>query len=152
MSSAVDSSPAAPRSVALLALDTATERISIALGVGEREWVHEAAGGAGASAAVLPAILALLARARITVHALDAIAYGRGPGAFTGVRTACSVVQGLALGTHKPVLPLDTLLAVAEDARDRRGCTDVWVAMDARMDEIYAAHYRHADARWHVLE
>jgi tRNA threonylcarbamoyladenosine biosynthesis protein TsaB len=152
MTSAADPSVPATRSVALLALDTATERMSIALGVGEREWTHEAAGGAVASAALLPAILALLARARITVHALDAIACGRGPGAFTGVRAACSVAQGLALGAHKPVLPLDTLLAVAEDARDRCGCTDVWVAMDARMDEIYAAHYRRAGARWHVLE
>jgi tRNA threonylcarbamoyladenosine biosynthesis protein TsaB len=151
MSSTAHPASTTTRNGALLALDTATERIGIALGVGEHEWTHEAAGGAGASAALLPAVLALLARARITVHELDAIAFGRGPGAFTGVRTACSVVQGLALGAHKPVLPLDTLLAVAEDARERSAFTDVWVVMDARMDEIYAAHYAHADARWHVI-
>ena len=151
MSSTADSIPTPTRSSALLALDTATERMSIALCVGDSEWMHEAAGGGGASAALLPAILALFARARITVHELDAIAFGRGPGAFTGVRTACSVVQGLAFGANKAVLPLDTLLAVAEDAREQCAFTDVWVAMDARMDEIYAAHYAHADARWHML-
>jgi len=151
MSSLADASAATTRTSALLALDTSTERISVALCVGEREWIHEATGGAGASAALLPAIMDLLAHAGITVRELDAIAFGRGPGAFTGVRTTCSVVQGLAFGAGKAVLPLDTLLVVAEDARARCAFTDVWVAMDARMDEIYAAHYAHTDACWHVL-
>ena len=151
---------------ALLAFDTATERMSIALAVGAAVSVHEAAGGALASATLLPAILELLARAGLKVRDLDAIAFGRGPGAFTGLRTACSVAQGLALGAAKPVLPIETLLAVAEDARMSAGAADgvsamagaggaplrMWVAMDARMDEVYAAHYAFADAGWQVLD
>src|ERR671938_374059 len=101
----------------LLAFDTATEQMSIALRVGPVQLVHESAGGALASAALIPSIMRLLADAGIGLHALDAIAFGRGPGAFTGLRTACAAAQGLALGAGLPVLPIDTLLAVAEDAR-----------------------------------
>ena len=134
----------------LLAFDTSTERMAIALLHGGRVSAHEAAGGAQASAALIPAIRALLEGAGVQARTLDAIAVGRGPGAFTGLRTACAVAQGYAFGLGKPVLLLDTLMAVAEGARQRHAADDVWVAMDARMDEIYAAHYRHAGARWQV--
>jgi tRNA threonylcarbamoyladenosine biosynthesis protein TsaB len=152
---------------ALLAFDTATERLSVALAVRGRVFEHEAAGGSTASATLIPAIFALLAQAGVTLRELDAIAFGRGPGAFTGLRCACSVAQGLAYGASKPVLAIDSLLAVAEDARAaHRGETPrrVWVAMDARMDEVYAAQYRYesgdersetgapADGRWSVLD
>ena len=137
----------------LLAFDTATEHMSIALQVRGEVFVHEAAGGAQASATLIPAILALLAQAGSTLRELDAIAFGRGPGAFTGLRTACSVAQGLALGAGKPVLPIDTLLAVAEDARnDDPRAQSVWVAMDARMNEVYAAQYAFADGCWAVRD
>lgn len=135
----------------LLAFDTATERMSIALAAGGAVRVHEAAGGAQASAALIPAILRLLEDAGVTLQSLDAIAFGRGPGAFTGLRTACSVAQGLAFGAGKPVLPIDTLLAVAEDARAGDAPQRWWVAMDARMDEIYAAHYAFEGGRWRTL-
>jgi len=128
---------------ACLAFDTATEHLSIALQVGDRIWSHEAAGGAMASSTLIPGVMDLLAQAGIGLRDLDAIAFGRGPGAFTGLRTACSVAQGLAFGVDKPVLPIDTLLAVAEDARrlsSVEAVDDVWVTMDARMGEIYAAH------------
>src|SRR5687767_8203459 len=131
----------------LLAFDTATERMSIALLAGGELRLHEAAGGALASAALIPAAMALLAQAGITLRALDAIAFGRGPGAFTGLRTACSVAQGFALGAGKPVLPIDSLLLVAEDARAGDAPQRVWVATDARMDEVYAAHYAYAAGR-----
>ena len=137
----------------LLAFDTATEHLSIALGVRGRVLTFEAAGGAQASATLIPAILALLGQGGVALRQLDAIAFGRGPGAFSGLRTACSVAQGLAFGAGKAVLPIDTLLAVAEDAR--AGCPDdlrVWVAMDARMNEVYAAHYQFAAGRWTTLD
>jgi tRNA threonylcarbamoyladenosine biosynthesis protein TsaB len=137
---------------ALLAFDTATEQMSIALAVADEVWTHEEAGGAQASARLIPSILALLARAGMDLRDLDAIAFGRGPGAFTGLRTACSVAQGLAFGANKPVLPVDTLLAVAEDARSGQPAWQGWVVVDARMDEIYAGHYRFAAGRWQVLD
>ncbi|OYT98078.1 MAG: tRNA (adenosine(37)-N6)-threonylcarbamoyltransferase complex dimerization subunit type 1 TsaB [Burkholderiales bacterium PBB1] len=138
---------------ACLAFDTATEHLSIALLLGDRVWSHEAAGGALASSTLIPGVMDLLAQAGIGLRDLDAIAFGRGPGAFTGLRTACSVAQGLALGADKPVLPIDTLLAVAEDARSMScaGVLDeVWVAMDARMDEIYAAHAVFEAGAWRL--
>ncbi len=136
----------------LLAFDTSTETLSVALCLPGRSLVDEAQSGAQASAQLIPRILALLARGGCTLRELDAIAFGGGPGAFTGLRTACSVAQGLALGAGKPVLPIDSLQLVAEDARlrDAAAAGGCWVAMDARMDEIYAARYRHADGRWHT--
>ena len=96
-------------------------------------------------------MLALLAEAGCTLAELDAIAFGCGPGAFTGLRTACSVAQGLAFGAGKPVLAVDSLMLVAHDARSQHAADEVWVAMDARMDEIYAAAYRWLGTRWAVL-
>jgi tRNA threonylcarbamoyladenosine biosynthesis protein TsaB len=141
--------------ITVLAFDTATERASIALAARGRVWAQDAAGGAQASTTLIPAIMALLDEAAVSLHELDAIAFGRGPGAFTGLRTACSVAQGLAFGAGKPVLPVDTLLAVAEDARERtcggEPALRVWVANDARMNEIYAAHYAFDAGRWTTL-
>jgi tRNA threonylcarbamoyladenosine biosynthesis protein TsaB len=136
---------------ALLAFDTATEHLSIGLHVDGREWLHEGAGGAQASAALIPAIMSLLEAAGLKVNGLDAIAFGRGPGAFTGLRTAASVAQGLAFGAGRPVIPIDTLLAVAEDAREGDAPRSIWAAMDARMNEIYAAGYRFEQGRWQTL-
>ena len=134
----------------LIAFDTATERMTIALRRGERVVAHEGEGGARASATLLPAILGLLGEAGIAVADLDAIAFGRGPGAFTGLRTACSVAQGLAFGAGKRVLPIDSLLAVAEDARGDATTLRVWALIDARMDQIYAAEYEYDGERWTV--
>lgn len=129
----------------LLALDTATEVMHLALVDGDAVHVRAEAGGARASLAVLPALQALLAEAGVALAQVEAFAFGRGPGAFTGLRTACSVVQGLALGTGRPVLPLDTLMAVAEAARQQGAVVHgqaLWAATDARMGEVYAACYR----------
>jgi len=132
----------------LLAFDTATERLHIGLAVGDDMWTLDTEGAARASSSLIPSVRHLLNGAGIGLRDLDAVAFGRGPGAFTGLRTACAVAQGLAFGAHKPVLAIDTLLAVAEDARDRAGVSDVWVAMDARMGEIYAAHYCRIGSAW----
>ena len=138
---------------ALLAFDTSTEAIYAGVAVDGRAWTHQAVGGAQASALLIPALLRLLADAGLALGDLDAIAFGRGPGAFTGLRTACAVAQGLAFGAGLPVLPLDTLLALAEDAASQApgGLDDVWAAADARMGEVYAAHYRRTAAGWQAV-
>jgi len=143
--------------VRLLAIDSATERLALAAvddGRVPGAALARAAcriehldldGGAAASAQALPMLMALLQRAGWTFADLDAIAFGRGPGGFTGLRTACAVAQGLAYGQGLPVVPVDSLAIVAEDAARHAGLAAgavVWVAMDARMDEIYAGCYR----------
>jgi tRNA threonylcarbamoyladenosine biosynthesis protein TsaB len=136
----------------LLAFDTSGEWLHAGLAVQGRTWLHESPGGAKASAELLPVIQSLLARAGVQLSQVDAVGFGRGPGAFTGLRTACSVAQGLALGAGKPVLAIDTLLAVAEDARGGAETLQVWTAMDARMEQIYAAQYAYSDGGWSVLD
>ncbi|MBS0507136.1 MAG: tRNA (adenosine(37)-N6)-threonylcarbamoyltransferase complex dimerization subunit type 1 TsaB [Proteobacteria bacterium] len=129
----------------LLAFDTSTDTLSVAVQQGTRVLAHSGAGGAQASTTLIPAIRALLARAGLTFAQLDAVVFGRGPGSFTGLRTACSVAQGLAFGARGgrgvPVLPVDTLLAVAEQARAEHGCTRVLATLDARMNEVYSAAF-----------
>ncbi|MEP7140357.1 MAG: tRNA (adenosine(37)-N6)-threonylcarbamoyltransferase complex dimerization subunit type 1 TsaB [Caldimonas sp.] len=133
----------------LIAFDTATERMSVALSHRGRVFARSGEGGAKASTHLLPAIFDTLAEAGIALAELDAIAFGRGPGAFTGLRTACSVAQGLAFGADKAVLPIDSLLAVAEDARVEVGLDGrIWAVIDARMDQVYAAEYEHSAGRW----
>jgi tRNA threonylcarbamoyladenosine biosynthesis protein TsaB len=134
----------------ILALDTSTEALAVALVSGERRWCHDGAGGAQASATLLPTVKRLLAEAELALPAIDAIAFCRGPGAFTGLRTACSVAQGLALGLGCPVLPLSSLWIPAQQAWRLAGCPAVggWgidVLMDARMGELYAAAFRRAE-------
>jgi tRNA threonylcarbamoyladenosine biosynthesis protein TsaB len=125
----------------LLAFDTSTEHLSVAVRHGEQVLVHHGAGGAQASATLLPLIQQLLADAGLALAELDAIVFGRGPGSFTGLRTACSVAQGLAFGANVPLLPVDTLLAVAEEARHVSGAQQLVAVLDARMDQVYAARY-----------
>ncbi len=134
----------------LLAFDTSTESMSMALQLPQGLLVRESAGGAQASARLIPEILALLAEGGCTLAELDAIAFGCGPGAFTGLRTACSVAQGLAFGAGKPVIAVDSLMLVAQDAHNQQPLDDIWVAMDARMDEVYAGAYRWQGSRWSV--
>jgi tRNA threonylcarbamoyladenosine biosynthesis protein TsaB len=136
--------------VRLLAFDTSTERLSIALSVPGREpWVHRGEGGAKASAALVPRVMELTHEAGVALATLDAIVFGCGPGSFTGLRTACAVAQGLAFGAGVPVLPIETLLAVAEQARLRAGAERVMAVLDARMDQVYVAGYEWTGAGWH---
>ena len=140
-------------SAALLAFDTSTEILSVALQWpgGRQAW--DGPGGALASSALLPRVRAMMDEAGVSWSDLSAIAFGQGPGAFTGLRTACAVAQGLAFGAGLPVLPVDSLLIVAEDARqqvmpDHPSRLDVAVAMDARMGQVYAARYLWDDGAW----
>lgn len=137
----------------LLAFDTSTETLSVAVhgGAGAPVLACDGPGGAQASADLIPAIERLLAQAGLRLSELDAIVFGRGPGSFTGLRTACAVAQGLGFGAGVPVLALDTLLAVAEDARERGGADRVVAVLDARMGEVYAAAYEQVNGRWHTV-
>ena len=128
----------------LLAFDTSTDTLSIAVSDGQQQWQHTGPGAAQAGGSLIPTILALLAQADLRLQDLDAIAFGRGPGSFTGLRTACSVAQGLALGADVPVLPIDTLMALAEQARLAFGAncpSRVTALLDARMNEVYFQRY-----------
>jgi tRNA threonylcarbamoyladenosine biosynthesis protein TsaB len=142
----------------LLAIETSTDTLSVAVGLWTDATLtvageHTGPGAAQASATLLPTVQ-LLARAALPLHTLDAIVFARGPGSFTGLRTTCAVAQGLAYGAQGagrlggvPLLPVDTLLALAETARHQR--TQAGLAMpkviaallDARMDEMYLAVY-----------
>jgi tRNA threonylcarbamoyladenosine biosynthesis protein TsaB len=133
----------------LLAFDTSTEVLRVAARAGTGVVIdYEGPGGAQASTTLIPAIQDLLARAGLRLQDLDAIVFGRGPGSFTGLRTACSVAQGLAMGAGIRVLPVETLLAVAEDAASRSSIQQVVAVLDARMDEVYSASYQRHDGHW----
>jgi tRNA threonylcarbamoyladenosine biosynthesis protein TsaB len=125
----------------LLAFDTSTDILSIAVRHGDHVAEHRGAGGAQSSTTLIPLILRLLAEADLALGELDAIVFGRGPGSFTGLRTACAVAQGLGWGAGVPLLPVDTLHAVAEEARHRFGLNRVVAVLDARMDQVYAARF-----------
>jgi tRNA threonylcarbamoyladenosine biosynthesis protein TsaB len=140
----------------MLALDGATEQIALALIAPSGEQLaRELAGGATASASLVPAIMALLSEAGITPAQLDCIGFGQGPGAFTGLRGVCAVTQGLALGWQLPVRALDSLLIVVEEAcfRQAGGAAHWGAVVDARMAELYAARYRRRqDGGWTTVE
>lgn len=157
--------PSAP--LRLLAIDSSTDQLSVALGHGgetEPVGMYCGPGAAQASASLLPVVQDLMARAGWRLDSLDAIAFGRGPGSFTGLRTACAVAQGLAYGIRPqghenglPVLAVDTLLALADEARHQRERAGLPVPplvaalLDARMDQIYVALYALQDAKLHPL-
>lgn len=121
-----------------LAFETATRRLSAALWQdGEIIERAEECPHAG-SERLLPWVHELLAEAGISLKQLDGIAFGAGPGGFTGLRLACGAAQGLAWGLDLPVVPVSTLEALALAS----GKQQVWACMDARMNEVYAAAYR----------
>ena len=150
----------------LLALDTSTEFCSAALvsasvdAAGQptaepRVWIRHEQTGAVSSTRLLPAIRELFAEAGLALADCDAIAFGSGPGSFTGLRTATGVAQGLAFGLNLPVVPIGTLLVCAESARLRDpSATRVLAALDARMDEIYWADYAWDDTQreWRTVQ
>ena len=126
----------------LLALDTATEACSVALLHDGRVLSHYEVIPRLHAQRLLPMIQTLLSEAGIALSAVDALAFGRGPGAFTGVRIAVGVVQGLAFALERPVLPVSTLATIAQRAHREQGAEQVAVAIDARMDEVYWGCYR----------
>lgn len=128
----------------LLAFDTSTELCSAALFVDGAWLVREEMAGNRHSELLLPMVESLLAEAGCVLSALDGLAYGKGPGSFTGLRIGCGAAQGLALGGNLPVVGVVTLEAMAETA----GADHVLACIDARMHEIYAAAYRREAGAW----
>lgn len=127
----------------LLAIDASTEYLSLALQVRGHVHAYHAHAGATASQLILPQIQALLTQADVRLNDLHGIAFGAGPGAFTGVRVACGVAQGLAFGANLPVVGINTLEALAQAS----GADNVIACLDARMGEIYhAAFVKQVDA------
>ena len=128
----------------LLSLDTSTEYCSVAL-LHDDELTHrETHAVQRHSELILPMIEALLRASGLALAQLDGIAFGAGPGSFTGVRIACGVAQGLALGAGLPVVPVGTLAALAQES----GASRVIACLDARMGEIYHAAYRLERGHW----
>jgi tRNA threonylcarbamoyladenosine biosynthesis protein TsaB len=134
----------------ILAIETSSELASCALLDGDRLAWRESSGVRTHSQSVLPMVQELLAEADVRLADCDAVAFGAGPGSFTGVRTACGVAQGLAFGAGLPVLPLVTLAAMAQACRARTGASDVLAVLDARMGEVYWAQYRF-DNGWQIV-
>jgi tRNA threonylcarbamoyladenosine biosynthesis protein TsaB len=124
----------------LLAIETATEACSVALVHGETVIARTELAPRRQAERVLPMADELLAEAGIGKHALDAIAVGRGPGAFTGVRLAVSLAQGMAMALGLPVVTISSLAALALEAPEDDAA--ILAVIDARMGEIYAASYR----------
>ena len=132
----------------VLALETSTEHCSVALWRDGELDSCDAHVGHGHSERVLDMVDELLTRHRLRARALDGIAFGEGPGSFTGLRIACGVTQGLALAAGIPVLGVGTLLAMAESTQSRR----VLCCVDARMREIYHAAYEREADGWNIVQ
>jgi tRNA threonylcarbamoyladenosine biosynthesis protein TsaB len=127
----------------LLALETATESCSVALIHGEMVIARSELAPRRHAERVLPMADELLAEAGIGRHALDVIAVGRGPGAFTGVRLAVSLAQGMAMALDVPVVTVSSLAALALEAPEDD--TSILAVIDARMGEIYAGCFRRGE-------
>jgi tRNA threonylcarbamoyladenosine biosynthesis protein TsaB len=144
-----------------LAFETSTEMMSVAVSRGTQTWHHHGMGGPNASAQLIPVIQELLSQAELTLNDLTAVVIGHGPGSFTGLRTACSVAQGLAMGANLKVIQIDTMMVVAEDARMQLYLArtvqpptqQIGVLMDARMSEVYAGAYewQSESSEWHSV-
>lgn len=128
----------------LLALDTSTENCSVALWLDGEIVSRQELAGQRHSDLILPMLEELLSEAGITLKSLYGIAFGEGPGSFTGLRIGCGVAQGLALGADLPVLGISTLLTLADAAPGDR----VLACLDARIGEIYHAAYEKQHGTW----
>ncbi len=135
----------------IVAIETSTELATVALLHRGQLRSSESSGVQTHSASVLPMLQGLLAEAGITLADVDALAFGCGPGSFTGVRTACGLAQGLAVGAQLKAVPIVTLLAMAEAAREAGAGDDVVALLDARMGEVYRARYRY-DGHWQLVD
>lgn len=136
----------------ILAVDTATEACSAALLVGDKLFSRWEEAPRDHTRKILPMVQAVLEDAGISLSDLDAIAFGRGPGSFTGVRIGIGVAQGLAFGAGVPLIGISTLAAMAQGAYRLDGAEQVLTAIDARMNEVYFGRYALIDGRMQLVE
>ncbi|MBM3342663.1 MAG: tRNA (adenosine(37)-N6)-threonylcarbamoyltransferase complex dimerization subunit type 1 TsaB [Betaproteobacteria bacterium] len=132
----------------ILALETSGDFCSVALWRGGEIHEREILAGQRQSGLLLDLVHDVLHACSATLHAVDGIAFGAGPGSFTGLRVACGVAQGLAFGADKPVVGVGTLQAMAEAA----GSPRVTCCVDARMSEVYQAAYEKIDGAWCAVQ
>lgn len=137
----------------ILAIDTATEACSVALWNDGTSFAHFEECPREHTQRILPLVKMILTEGNTSLTDLDALAYGRGPGSFTGVRIGIGIAQGLALGAELPMIGVSTLATMAQGAWRSTGATRVLAAIDARMGEVYWAEYtRDEQGVWHGEE
>ena len=137
----------------ILAIDTATEACSVALWNDGTIFAHFEECPREHTQRILPLVKTILTEGNTSLTDLDALAYGRGPGSFTGVRIGIGIAQGLALGADLPMIGVSTLATMAQGAWRMTGATRVLAAIDARMGEVYWAEYtRDENGVWHGEE
>ncbi|MGG8472154.1 tRNA (adenosine(37)-N6)-threonylcarbamoyltransferase complex dimerization subunit type 1 TsaB [Rahnella sp. PAMC25617] len=136
-------------STRILAIDTATEACSVALYNQGETLAHFELCAREHTQRILPMVQQILAEAGLSLTQLDALAFGRGPGSFTGVRIGIGMAQGLSLGAQLPLLPVSTLQTMAQGAYRLTGADNVLAAIDARMGEVYWGEFsRNAQGVW----
>src|SRR5690606_15725797 len=137
----------------ILAIDTATEACSVALLHNDTTHAHFELCPREHTQRILPLVQQILNENDVALRDLDALAFGRGPGSFTGVRIGIGIAQGLALGAELPMIGVSTLATMAQGAYRKTGATRVLAAIDARMGEVYWAQYtRDEHGVWHGEE
>jgi tRNA threonylcarbamoyladenosine biosynthesis protein TsaB len=135
----------------ILALETSTDWCTVAIGDGALWHRRDERAGQGHSERLLPMVDAALAEAGWSLSDLDGLAFGAGPGSFTGIRIGCGVAQGLAFGRGLRVIAVPTLEAIAQEAMRVHGWRCVFACLDARMREVYAASYARDGERWREI-
>lgn len=135
----------------ILALDTATEACSVALSYQNKISTINELSPRSHTQRILPMVDELLERAGITLKEVNYLAFGRGPGSFTGVRVGVGIAQGLALGANLPVIAVSNLLTMAEQAYQQLGATEVVALIDARMNEVYFAQFSQEQQNWKAM-
>ncbi|WP_373818420.1 tRNA (adenosine(37)-N6)-threonylcarbamoyltransferase complex dimerization subunit type 1 TsaB [Glaesserella sp.] len=132
----------------ILALDTATEACSVALLHQQKVTFTDELSPRTHTQRILPMIDELLSNAGISIKDVDILAFGCGPGSFTGVRVGVGIAQGLALGAELPVVPISNLLTMAEAAYQQSAAKNVIALIDARMNEVYFAQFARTENGW----
>ncbi|WP_150539747.1 tRNA (adenosine(37)-N6)-threonylcarbamoyltransferase complex dimerization subunit type 1 TsaB [Actinobacillus vicugnae] len=135
----------------ILAIDTATEACSVALLHNGQLTSLDELSPRTHTQRILPMVDELLTQTNISLKQVDALAFGRGPGSFTGVRVGVGIAQGLAMGANLPVVPVSNLLAMAQAAYEKTGATNVVALIDARMNEVYFAQYERVGQSWQEI-